>query len=138
MAEDEEAAQLTAAALAYVCPRVAEIRNALRTGPGGDDTVLDRLLDAFRDGADLTDLLDLLHGLLQAGGNALGLYGRFDHGAGTRALRPAGIDVSLTALSDIVYVCPVSRCSRYEWPQTAPSVPRCQFSEDRHLLRERL
>ncbi|UXY25985.1 hypothetical protein [Streptomyces sp. HUAS TT20] len=130
-----EVAQRTAATLAYVCAKVEQIREDLCTGAGGDEAPLDQLLAAIRDGGDLTGPLDRLHHRLQADGDAKGIYGNIRNGAAPHGLHPAGIDAS--GPPEIVYLCPVSQCSRYWWPQAAASVPQCQIRGEK-LRRGRL
>ncbi|MDT0573756.1 hypothetical protein RM704_41015 [Streptomyces sp. DSM 3412] len=108
-------ARRTADALAYFCTHVDEIRHQLRAGQSADDTAVDRLLAAARDGQDVGTAVRLLHERLQASGDARGLYGR------TRGpnIEPAGIGVAGIDGDDrplTVLLCPHRRCTRHEWP----------------------
>ena len=136
--ELDEVAKRTAAALAYICANVEQLREDLRGGAGGDDAPLEQLLAALGDGGDLAGPLDRLHARLQADGDAVGIYGHTGDGAATRGLSPAGIGgVGLPGPAEIVYLCPAARCVRFEWPRTAAPVPRCRISGE-SLRRERL
>ncbi|WP_369263628.1 hypothetical protein [Streptomyces sp. R35] len=136
--EPDEALKRTAAALAYVCTNVEQIREDLRSGLCGDDTPLEQLLAAIRHGDDLIGPLDLLHAHLQADGDARGIYGHSGDSSTIRSFRPAGIDSSSPpGPSEVVYLCPATRCSRIWWPQATASVPQCRISGE-HLRRERL
>jgi hypothetical protein len=115
--------------LAYVCGHLDEIRADLQ-GEGMDDlSLLQRLLDAVRDSQDIADPLDALHSVLQNGGDALGVYGH-----GVRGLSPAGVE---SGPLEIVYLCPVGRCSGRLWPDVAAFPVRCEIS-GQDLRRERL
>ncbi|WP_159050288.1 hypothetical protein [Streptomyces cellostaticus] len=130
-----EVAQRTAAALAYVCAKLEQIREDLRAGAGGDEAPLDHLLAAIRDSRDLAGPLERLHARLQADGDAMGIYGNIRKGAVGRGLPLAGVDSS--SPPEVVYLCPAARCSRYWWPQVATSVPPCTISGQK-LRRGRL
>ena len=103
----------TADALAYFCTRVEEIRDQVRAGGSTDDTSVDQLLAAVREGGDVGAAVRLLHERLQASGDARGLYGR------TRSPGPevAGIDGGGRPVT--VLLCPHRRCTRHQWPDTA-------------------
>ncbi|WP_392675827.1 hypothetical protein [Streptomyces sp. LN785] len=139
MADDsQEAAERRAAALAYICAHLEQVRDDLRTGAGGDEGPLDQLLAAIGNGENLTDPLDLLHARLQADGDAAGIYGHTGNVAVTRNLRPAGVDrAGLTGAAETVYLCSAARCARFEWPQPATPIPQCRISGET-LRRERL
>ncbi|MCX5238981.1 hypothetical protein OG824_27655 [Streptomyces prunicolor] len=137
-ADPQEAAERTAAAMAYVCVHLEQVRDDLRTGPGGDEGPLDRLLAAVGNGRDLTVPLDLMHARLQSDGDAAGIYGRINNGTATRNLRPAGVDgAGHTGAAETVYLCPAARCARVWWPQAATPIPQCEISGET-LCRERL
>ncbi|MGW4994214.1 hypothetical protein ACWEQ3_42430 [Streptomyces mirabilis] len=116
--EADQEAQRRGDALAYVCAHLDELRDDLRSDPEGGDGPLDRLLAAVRGDGDVDASLAELHAVMQAGGDALGVYGA------TRGLRPVGLGRDPT---ETVYVCPAGRCSRYWWPQAATTVPRCEM-----------
>jgi hypothetical protein len=116
--ETDKEAQRRGDALAYVCAHLEELRNDLCRDPEGDDGPLDRLLAAVRGGGDVDASLAELHAVMQAGGDALGVYGV------TRGLRPVGMGRDPV---ETVYVCPAARCSRYWWLQAATTVPRCEI-----------
>ena len=120
--------------LAAVCAHLQQIREDLLVGPGRDDGPLERVLVAARDGGDVAGTLSLLHAVLQAGGDPLGLDGYTDVASAVRGLRPTGIS-SLSA--ELVYLCPEGRCARYWWPQGTAPVPHCAISSST-LRRERL
>lgn len=107
--------------LAYVCGHLDQVRADLQGDGAGDVSPLQRLLDAVRDGQDLADLLDALHAAVQNSGDALGVYGH-----GVRGLRPTGVE---DGPMEIVYLCPVGRCSGRRWPGVATFPVRCQISE---------
>ncbi|MEV5349728.1 hypothetical protein ACIG54_37320 [Streptomyces achromogenes] len=135
MADAGEAAATDGAeGLAAVCAHLEEIRADLRSGPGGDEGPVERVLAAARDGGDVAGTLAVLHAVLQAGGDPQGLHGYADHPRAVRGLRPAGISTTRT---EPVYVCPAGRCARYWWPQPAVPVPHCEISSTL-LRRERL
>lgn len=81
----------------------------------------------------------MLHAVLQASCDPLGLDGYTDHTGSTRGIQPAGI--SNTGIpnirAELVYLCPGGRCARYWWPQATSSVPQCAISST-ILRRERL
>ncbi|MFF2644958.1 hypothetical protein ACFVUB_34600 [Streptomyces niveus] len=121
----EAAAPGEAERLAAVCAHLEEIRADLRSGPGGDEGPVERVLAAARDGEDSAGTLAVLHAVLQADGDPQGLDGYTNHAGATRSLRPAGIS---TTRAELVYMCPAGRCARYWWPQPAVSVPQCAIS----------
>ncbi|NEA66991.1 hypothetical protein [Streptomyces sp. SID12488] len=135
MADGEEAAAPDGARrLAAVCAHLKEIRADLRGGPGGDEDQVEQVLAAVQDGGDVVGTLAVLHAVLQAGGDPLGLDGYTDHAGTNRGLRPAGIS---TARTELVYLCPAGRCARYWLPLAAVPVPHCAISSTM-LRRERL
>ncbi|MFD5782641.1 hypothetical protein [Streptomyces sp. NPDC126933] len=134
MADGGQAAPGEAERLAAVCAHLEEIRADLRSGPGGDEGPVERVLAAARDGDDPEGTLAVLHAVLQADGDPQGLDGYTNHAGATRGLRPAGIS---TTRAELVYVCPAGRCARYWWPQAAVPVPHCAISGI-PLRRERL
>lgn len=121
-AEQKAAAAKTARAVYYVCDHLADLRGLLERGDGTEP--LDRVLAAVRAGGELPALLDELHAAVQAGGDALGIYGQ------TRSVgpRPAGIGGSRAA--QVVFLCPVDKCSRAWWPDdSAAARPACQIHD---------
>jgi len=124
--------------LAHVCATLNTLRADVRRITGGDEELLQRLMITVRAGNDITDLLDQLHELLQADGDALGLYGRLDVDPPNRALRPVGAGHDpVPNPTEIVYLCPVGRCSRYRWPQAGTTPPQCDVNES-PMRRDRL
>ncbi|MFD5315896.1 hypothetical protein [Streptomyces sp. NPDC127098] len=111
--------------LAAVCAHADEIRAALLARPGHGAGPLDDVLAAMDAGAGLAGPLDVLHAVLQASGDALGLLAYSDHDATTRGLQPTGI--SETELAETVYLCPTDRCTRYWFPIGSAPVPGCRF-----------
>ncbi|MFE7161713.1 hypothetical protein [Streptomyces sp. NPDC057636] len=132
--EGELAGPGRAERLAAVCAHLEEIREDLRSGPGGDEGPAEDVLSVARDGGDVVAALTVLHAILQAGGDPQGLDGYTDHAGATRGLRPAGIS---SARAELVYLCPAGRCARYWWPQAAAPVPHCTIIGST-LRRERL
>ncbi|MFE3152822.1 hypothetical protein ACFXJ6_40320 [Streptomyces sp. NPDC059218] len=113
--------------LAAVCEQLDDIRRDLRSGPGGDDGPVERVLAAARAGADVADALDGLHAVLQAGGDPWGLDGYADDGPGLRGIWPEGI--TRPSPGEHVYLCPADRCTRFWWPRRATEpVPECRMS----------
>src|SRR5882757_3951440 len=98
----EAAAPRVAERLAAVCAHLEEIRADLRSGPGGDGGPVERVLAATRDSRDVAGTLEVLHAVLQSGGDPQGLDGYADHAGATRGLRPAGIS---TTRAEPVYLC---------------------------------
>ncbi len=119
-------------ALAYACGHLEELRADLGDDPAGS-AVLDRLLSRIRRNGKIVDVLDEIHASLQAAGDALGLYGRVPGRHGDRGIDLPGLD---TGPLEIVYLCPIGRCSGHE-PQAAGTPPRCGIS-GKELRRERL
>ncbi|MEU0190879.1 hypothetical protein ABZ250_13565 [Streptomyces afghaniensis] len=114
--------------LAYVCDRLDYIRTALDTH-GPERTVpLEGLLTALEGGADLTEPLKLLHEAVLAAGDAAGIRSR------TRGLNPRGVGPAMP--DEWVLLCPIDRCSRYEWPD-GEEAPPCRIS-GQGLRRDRL
>ncbi|MFD4231398.1 hypothetical protein [Streptomyces sp. NPDC058545] len=130
----ETAAPDGAERLAAVCAHLKEIRGDLRSGPGGDEGPVERVLAAARNGGDVAGTLAVLHAVLQAGGDPQGLHGYTDQAGAIRGLRLAGIN---TTRAEPVYLCPAGRCARYWWPLPAVPVPHCAISNTL-LRRERL
>lgn len=118
-------AQRTSDGLAYVCRHLDQIRADL----AGDTSPLERVLDAVADGLDLTTALDALHTALLAGGDAFGLYGN-----AARTLRPPGVGREPL---EIVYLCPLGRCSVLRWPEAVGGAQHCSIS-GRDRVREKL
>ncbi|MFF4503011.1 hypothetical protein [Streptomyces sp. NPDC001401] len=131
-----ELSDVHADAMAYVCAHRDTLREELHRIGAGDEQVLDRLLAEAAAGTDAwPPLLDQLNEAILADGDALGLFGRGTQGTATRELRPAGIAV--TPVSEVVYVCPATRCSRYWWPDAGAQTPECAVDGE-PLLRARL
>ncbi len=124
-----EGTSRTAAAVGYVCEHVADIQQLL--AELGDTTPVERVLAAVRAGEDVAGPLDRLHKILQANGDALGVYG--DHARS--ALRPAGL--APPAPFEIVLLCPHRRCTRYRWPDPDGGTPVCGI-DGTPMARERL
>lgn len=112
---------------AYVCGHLDEIRADLVAGGGGVAPLL-RVLDAVVQGHDVTAALDELHRALVAGGDTLGVYGN-----AMRNLHPLGLGPEPL---EIVYRCPLGRCSARPWPQPAGAL-RCAI-DGRDRIRETL
>ncbi|MFH8443495.1 hypothetical protein ACH4D3_19985 [Streptomyces sp. NPDC018026] len=113
--------------LAAVCRHLEEIRRDLRSVTAGDDSPVERVLAAVRDGDDVADALDGLHAVLQVGGDPWGLDGYADDGSGLRGMRPEGI--RRPSPGEHVYLCPGGRCTRSWWPRRATEpVPECRMS----------
>ncbi|WP_331769521.1 hypothetical protein OG948_37825 (plasmid) [Embleya sp. NBC_00888] len=126
-----------ALALAIVCSRAEEIRTRLRNSPVGGDAALEELLTAARGGGRTADRLDVLHAILQALGDARGLYAYGDDGrVENRDVHAAGLG-RVESATDLVYLCPDSRCTRSWWPQGSAPVPHCVVSGST-LRRDRL
>jgi hypothetical protein len=118
--------------LAVVCDKLTDIRTCLEED--GDVAVLDRFLEAVRAGGPTAAALDDLHAALQAAGDEVGIYSgtRGDTGAGPA---PHGIGPSRPA--EVIYLCPVRRCSRYWWPDSPAPPPVCALAGE-PLRAERL
>ncbi|MFD4604364.1 hypothetical protein ACFWPQ_40905 [Streptomyces sp. NPDC058464] len=126
----------TAQRLALVCSNVEAIRGRLRNAPAGDDTLLEEVLTAARGGGEIAGPVDVLHAVLQALGDAQGLYAYSpQRRPPDRGVHPAGTDRKRPA--EPVYVCPDTRCARFWWPDGPAPVPRCAISGDA-LRRNRL
>ncbi|MGV9633337.1 hypothetical protein ACWDO0_04095 [Nocardia rhamnosiphila] len=117
-----------AAGLAYLCEHLEDIRSVLEDDGSDHGTPLNRLLAVVHsDGVtDLGVALDAVHTALQAGGDARGLYGHH------RAATPIGVHHL-----EIVYRCPLARCTGRTAAEVHDDPPRCALTE-RELLRERL
>lgn len=129
MTESVGAAQRTASRLAIVCAKTEQIRTDLLDGAVGSDGPLEEVLTAVREGKgrdDLTALLDALHAVLQADGDAQGLHGYDDTGMRARSVHALGVPRALPG--DVVYLCPAHRCARHWWSQGPAPVPRCSLS----------
>lgn len=116
--------------MARVCEHQAEIREQL--AHSGSAQVIDDLLAAARAGRHVGNLLDALHAALQAGGDALGVYG---HTRGTGA-QLAGISGERS--SEEIYLCPGRRCTRYCWPDAAVTGPPTCEIDDGPMLKSRV
>lgn len=125
--------------LAIVCANVEDIRRRLRGYPAGDDTVLEEVLTAALGEGEMAGPVGELHAVLQALGDAQGLYAYSDNGRtadrGVHSVHPAGVDHECPA--EPVYLCPAGRCARFWWPQGPVPVPHCAISGDT-LRRDRL
>jgi hypothetical protein len=126
-----EQADRVAAAIGYVCGHLVEIRDNL--ADLGDAAPLDKLLAAVRDGSDPTGPLDRLHKTLQASGDVLGVY--VDP---SRAVGPRPVGIAPPGPSEVVFLCPHLRCSRYSWPRPGgDAAPACEI-DDTPMTPERL
>lgn len=126
MAEPDEEAQR----LAIVCANVEKIRKRLRESRAGSDAVLEELLSAARGGGDVEGAVNVLHAVLQALGDAQGLYAYSENRRPTGRSGVHAAGVHHNHLSEPVFLCPAHRCSRYWWPQGPAPVPRCEISGD--------
>ena len=113
--------------LAYVCAHLHELRPQVRKEAIPLDPI-ETLILALRADEDIQGPLDRLHAILQREGDALGVYGHTGAGAGTRGLRPLGVNADPV---ETVYVCPAQRCSRYWWPQAGALPPHCRLLDER-------
>ncbi|WP_411080947.1 hypothetical protein [Streptomyces sp. cmx-18-6] len=120
--------------MAIVCTNAADIRADL-LGSEGDDAALERVLAAAREGQGVACALDALHATLQAGGDAQGVYGYAGGGGLTRS--PRAVGTGRDHSDDIVYLCPLNRCSRYSWLREETLVPSCVV-KGQALVRDRL
>lgn len=124
----------SAAALTHVCTHLDEIRAELHD-PGTDPaTPLQRLLAALSPGAatapaDLAELLAAVHTALMAAGDPYGIYGD--------TARIGGGDLIGVETVEIVYRCPLARCTGRMWSEVTEAAPVCSVS-GAELLRERL
>ncbi|MFF7174776.1 hypothetical protein [Streptomyces pseudovenezuelae] len=117
----------TAQRLAAVCSSVEKIRGRLLNSPAGNDDILEEVLIAARSDGEIAGPVDVLHAVLQALGDAQGLYSYSDNGRTVdRGVHPAGIDRERPA--EAVYLCPAARCARFWWPQGPVPVARCAIS----------
>ncbi|MET8729417.1 hypothetical protein ABZV81_19890 [Streptomyces parvus] len=135
-----DTAQRTAERLAAVCAHAEVVRDDLRSGTPGEDALLERLLAAMRTGDRTAEALEALHSALRAAGDPLGLDGYTDGvSAGSRSLRPAGVDGSPAGghHGEIAYFCPLGTCARYWFPEGPAPVPKCSVI-GRALRRDRL
>jgi hypothetical protein len=123
VAAEEIRARQVSHGLAYVCAHADEIRAALAEDASGAEGLqaLGRLRSLLRGNRDISGpLTDLHHALLRAG-DALGVYG---HVRGARGWSLAGFNESEPL--EIVYRCPIGRCSRVV-PGPALTPPRCEM-----------
>ena len=129
-------AEETARRLAIVCAWEQRIGGRLRSSPLGSDVLVQEVLEAAREGGEVADRVDVLHGVLQALGDQQGLYAYGDHRyTSDRGVHAVGVDRGRPA--EPVYFCPTARCTRLWWPQGPVPVPRCTVSGDA-LCRGRL
>ncbi|MFF0490936.1 hypothetical protein ACFYTQ_18105 [Nocardia sp. NPDC004068] len=114
-----------AAGLAYLCGHLADVRETL--GEDGNEP-LRRLLEVVRSGeaADVGPALDAVHSALRSAGDARGLYGN------QRGIGPVGV-----RHLEVVYRCPLGRCTGRAAGEIDEDSPRCAVA-GRELLRERL
>ncbi|MFF0744992.1 hypothetical protein ACFYVL_31785 [Streptomyces sp. NPDC004111] len=126
----------TASALGYLCENLEEIQN-------DNDSVsepLSRLLPLLRanarqlgtpspdDRQHIADLLNAIHEALQAGEDALGLFGH--------AMRSPVDAVGVDSL-DVVYRCPLALCTGRLEREITGALPRCSVN-GAELRREHL
>ena len=116
-----------AAGLAYICTNLSELRAIL--GDDGKDpaSVLERLLGGLRSGETVTQLLEEAHRALQHAGDALGIYGQQDRGAGAIG----------TERMEIVFRCPLGKCTGRPFGDVASFPPLCSVNGT-ELVRDRL
>jgi hypothetical protein len=130
MEDDTARRERVGRGLAYACQHAADICDQLARH--GSTAPLDDLMSAARDGRDVAGLLDALHEALQAGGDALGVYGN----ARATASRLTGIPAPRP--TEVLYLCPRRRCLRYSWPGgTSDAPPSCGIDGE-PMLRSRL
>lgn len=117
----------TPAGLGYVCAHLSEIEMMLSTygsrGPGP----LERLVAAIPAGTDLDVLLDELDAAIREAGDVLGVHDNADRG-----ITAVGVEAM-----EIVYRCPLQRCTGRSRGEVGRLAPTCDIS-GRELLRERL
>jgi hypothetical protein len=123
----------TADALAYVCGRLDYLRAVLPHDEAGEPPALRALLDALRDAQDLAGPLDALHAGLLRAGDALGVWGHVR--SGWRGLGVPGVEED--APLEVVYVCPLGRCSGRRPDRTTTFPVTCTIT-GQELRRERL
>lgn len=139
-AGSDAATERIRAALAYACGHEDELREDLSScppGPGVPDpaALVDALADAFAAGQPCGPQLDAIHAALQAGADALGIYGRIKLQHTRGGIRPPGVGaLQPPPDQETVYLCPVRRCSRHAWPSPGETAPPCAFSGQ--LMRE--
>ncbi|MGW5381070.1 hypothetical protein [Nocardia sp. NPDC003963] len=117
-----------AAASAYLCEHLAEIRDTLDDAGTDTSTPLQRLLVALQAGRseDIGPALNAVHTALRVAGDAPGIFGH------TRG--PAAVGVQSF---EIVYRCPLRVCNGRGDTGAALDPPRCAVSGE-PLRRERL
>jgi hypothetical protein len=127
------------AAVSYVCAHLQELRRDLASiEPGADQgpvvALVDGFLEAFAAGEDCVPWLDRIDAVLLRANDALGLYGRSDPGSGRRGVPLAGVGGALPPAQDeIVFLCPVDRCSRFALAESGSGskpgpAPDCRLS----------
>lgn len=120
-------------ALAYVCGRLDYLRAVLPHDEGDDPPALRALFDALRDAQDLVGPLEALHAGLLNAGDALGVWGHVR--SGWRSLSVPGVEEN--APFEVVYLCPLGRCSGRRPDRTTTFPVTCAIT-GRELRRERL
>lgn len=106
------------AAVSYVCTHLQELRRDLAsiapsTDQGPAVALVDGFLEAFAADEACVPWLDRIDAALLRANDALGLYGRSDP-PGRRGVPLAGVGGALPPAQDeIVFLCPVDRCSRF-------------------------
>jgi hypothetical protein len=113
-----------AAALAYVCEHLADIRSTL----GDNSASLRRLLETAQTAPpqDLGVAVAAVHHDLRAAGDTRGLFGHL------RGIEPLGL-----RSFHIIYRCPLARCTGRDGNQVNEHLPHCTLS-GQPLERERL
>jgi hypothetical protein len=120
-------------ALAYVCGRLDYLRSVLPRDEAGEPPVLRTLLNALADARDLAGPLQAVHTALLDAGDALGVWGHVR--SGWRDLNLPGVDE--TAPFEVIYLCPLGRCSGRRPDKTTTFPVTCPIT-GQELRRERL
>jgi hypothetical protein len=119
--------------LAYVCGHLGELRELLKDDGADPSTPLGQLLNALQPGqaaADVSGSLDAVDAAVRKAGDAFGVYGF----TSTRRGGPSGMEAL-----QIVFRCPLQRCTGRPADQVRGSTPVCAISPQRlPLERERL
>ncbi|MET9547121.1 hypothetical protein ABZY36_17665 [Streptomyces sp. NPDC006627] len=119
----------TADALAYVCANIDDIRDTLRDSGPEHMALLDELLTAACDNGDLGPLLDALHAVVQAGGDARGVYVWVSEVStrGLPCIGPATVP-GFGPPSETAFLCPLRRCTRFWLPRAGEPEPCCEIN----------
>ena len=118
-------------AVGYLCRNWGAIEGVLADR---DHKLMRRLQQAVRDQGPVEEILDKLHRAVVNSGDVHGLYGQTSRGesadsrGGDRALTGPGFGPGRRA--EVVFLCPVRCCSRYEVAETGtPAAPRCDVAD---------